>query len=145
VTTVLHAGEGELVGGATTVTIKAGGEQTGGTLYLGEVVAEPGFAGPPRHVHERVHDMFYVLDGTLTVQIGDQTVDLAPGAFACVPPGVVHTFSNSTQAPVRFLNLNTPSGWEDYMRDLSTTLARGGATQAEIGQIASRYDFKVAT
>jgi mannose-6-phosphate isomerase-like protein (cupin superfamily) len=144
VTTVLHAGEGEQVGGATAVTIKAGGEQTGGTFYLGEVVAQPDFPGPPRHVHQRLHDAFYVLDGTLTVQIGDETVELAPGGFACVPPGVAHTFSNRTQASVRFLNFNTPSGWEHYMRDLDTALANGAATQAEIGQIAARYDFRLA-
>jgi quercetin dioxygenase-like cupin family protein len=144
VTTVLGPGEGELVGGATAVTIKAGGEQTGGTLYLGEVVAEPGFPGPPPHFHDRLHDMFYVLEGTLTVRVGDETHEVAAGGFACVPPGVVHTFSNPTQAPVRFLNLNTPAGWEHYMRELGATLAKGGATQAEIGEIASRYDFKLA-
>ena len=34
---------------------------------------EPGFAGPPPHVHERLHDMFYVLEGTLTMRLGDDT------------------------------------------------------------------------
>jgi quercetin dioxygenase-like cupin family protein len=82
------------------VSIKAGGEQTGGTFYLGEVVAQPGFPGPPRHVHERLHDMFYVLDGTVRLQIDEETVELAAGGFACIPPGVVHTFSNPTDASV---------------------------------------------
>jgi hypothetical protein len=40
------------------------------------------------------------------------------------------------------LNFNTPSGWENYMRDLDKALAGGTPTQAEIGEIASRYDFK---
>jgi quercetin dioxygenase-like cupin family protein len=144
VATVLQPGEGEQVGGATTVSIKAGGEQTGGTFYLGEVVAQPGFPGPPPHVHERLHDMFYVLAGTLHLQIGEEAVELAAGGFACIPPGVVHTFSNPTDASVRFLNFNTPSGWELYMRDLDKALAGGAPTQAEIGEIASRYDFRVA-
>jgi oxalate decarboxylase/phosphoglucose isomerase-like protein (cupin superfamily) len=61
-----------------------------------------------------------------------------------VPPGVVHTFSNPSDAPVRFLNFNTPAGWENYMRDLAATLSRGTPTQEEIGDIASRYDFEVA-
>ena len=143
-TTVLQPGEGEVVGGATTVTIKADGERTAGTFYLGEVVAEPGFPGPPRHLHQRLHDMFYVLEGILTLQIDDQTIELKPGAFACVPPGVAHTFSNRSEASVRFLNFNTPAGWEFYMRELGATLAKGAATQAEIGQIALRYDFELA-
>ena len=62
----------------------------------------------------------------------------------CVPPGVVHTFSNQSDAPVRFLNFNTPAGWENYMRDLAAVLASRTPTQEEIGRIASRYDFEVA-
>jgi hypothetical protein len=55
--TVRLAGEGERVGGPTTVTIKATGEETNDSFYLGEVVIEPGFPGPPPHRHRRLHDM----------------------------------------------------------------------------------------
>jgi quercetin dioxygenase-like cupin family protein len=142
--TVHRPGEGEQIGGPTAVTIKATGIETEGSLYVGEVVAQPGFPGPPAHFHERLHDMFYVLDGTLTVRLGDQTAELPAGSFVCVPPGVVHTFSNPSETPVRFLNFNTPAGWEHYMRDLAAALANGTPSQEEIGRIASRYDFRVA-
>jgi quercetin dioxygenase-like cupin family protein len=142
--TVHRPGEGETIGGATTVTIKATGEDTDGSFYLGETLIEPGFPGPPPHRHKRLHDMFYVLDGTLTMRVGDETLELQPGSFVCVPPGVVHTFANRSDAAVRFLNFNTPAGWENYMRDLGTLLARGAPTAEEIGAIASRYDFEVA-
>ncbi|HEV8152651.1 MAG TPA: cupin domain-containing protein [Solirubrobacteraceae bacterium] len=142
--TVHRPGEGEKIGGTTTVTIKATGEETGGSFYLGETVIEPGFPGPPPHRHRRLHDMFYVLDGTLTLRLGDETLELGPGSFVCVPPGVVHTFSNPGDAPVRLLNFNTPAGWEHYMRDLGAALAAGTPTPQEIGQIASRYDFELA-
>ncbi|MDQ3867684.1 MAG: cupin domain-containing protein [Actinomycetota bacterium] len=141
-TVVLRAGEGEHIGGPTSVTIKATGEETSATFYLGEAIAAPGFPGPPPHVHERLHDMFYVLEGTLTLRLDDETVQCEPGTFVCAPPGVVHTFSNQTQAPVRFLNFNTPAGWENYMRDLAGALAAGQPTQEQIGAIASRYDFR---
>ena len=120
--TVHRPGEGERIGGPTTVTIKATGEETNDSFYLGEVVIEPGFPGPPPHRHQRVHDMFYVLDGTLTMRLGDETLELEPGSFVCVPPGVVHTFSNQSDAPVRILNFNTPAGWENYMRILPRRL-----------------------
>ena len=54
---VVHRpGEGEHVEGPSSVTIKAGGDETGGSFYLGEPVVEPGFPGPPPHVHEGLHD-----------------------------------------------------------------------------------------
>jgi quercetin dioxygenase-like cupin family protein len=138
--------EGERLGvGGSSVTIKATGEDTGGTFYLGEVLIEPGFPGPPPHVHDKLHDMFYVLEGTLTVQLGEETRELGAGSFVCVPPGTAHTFSNPGSDPVKLLNLNTPAGWENYMRDLAAATAGGKTpTPAEIGKIASRYDFRVA-
>ena len=140
---VLMPGEGELIGGPSAVTIKATGADTAGTFFLGEGVAAPGFPGLPPHVHERLHDMFYVLEGTLTLRLGDETVELPAGGFACVPPAVVHTFSNRGGHPVRFLNFNTPAGWERYMRDLAEALAKESPSQEEIGRIASRYDFRI--
>ena len=78
----------------------------------------------------------------LTLRLGDETLELVPGSFACVPPGTVHTFSNHSEQPARFLNFNTPGGWENYMRDLAGALAAGSPTPEEIGKIASRYDFR---
>ena len=141
--TVHLPGEGEQIGGPTAVTIKATGEETNGSFYLGEAVVQPGFPGPPPHLHERLHDMFYVLDGTLSMLLGDETIEIPAGSFVRVPPGVVHTFSNPSAAPVRFLNFNTPAGWENYMRDLGAALAKGTPSREDIGEIASRYDFQV--
>src|SRR5436305_10655177 len=93
--TVHRPGESEKIGGPTTVTIKATGEETDDSFYLGEGVIEPGFPGPPPHRHKRVHDMFYVLDGTLTMRLDDETLDLEPGSFVCVPP------SSSTPSATR--------------------------------------------
>jgi mannose-6-phosphate isomerase-like protein (cupin superfamily) len=135
-------GEGEHVGGASSVTIKLDAEGSGGTLYLGESVLQPGFTGPPPHVHERMHDMFYVLDGVLTIRLGEEDVELPPGSFACVPPGVVHTFANRGTEPVRCLNLTTPGGWEHYIRELASLLREGNPASEEIGRVASRYDFR---
>ena len=54
--------------------------------------------------------MFYVLDGILTMRLGDETQQLGPGTFVCVPPGVVHTFANHGDRPVRFLNFKHAFG-----------------------------------
>jgi quercetin dioxygenase-like cupin family protein len=102
-------GEGEHHdAGAAQIVIKAAGEHTGGAFFLTESTLAPGFAGPPPHRHRQLHDMFYVLEGTLTLRLGDRTVEAGPGSFACVPPGVVHTFRNDSDGPVRLLNFNTP-------------------------------------
>ena len=87
--------------------------------------------------------MFYVLEGELTLRLGDETTIAGPGTFVCVPPGVVHTFRNDSDRPVRMLNFNTPSGWENYMRDVAEAARSGPLTPEAIGRVASRYDFEV--
>jgi quercetin dioxygenase-like cupin family protein len=127
--------------GSSEILIKATGDQTRGTFFLSESTIAPGFPGPPPHRHERLVDMFYVLEGVLTVRLGDETHQLGAGSFVCVPPGVVHTFSNTSETAVRFLNFNTPAGWENYMRDLAEAAKSGPLTPDVVGRVASRYDF----
>jgi mannose-6-phosphate isomerase-like protein (cupin superfamily) len=143
---VIHRpGEGERhAAGPAEVVIKATGDDTAGSFFLAENVIAAGFAGPPLHRHEKLLDMFYVLEGTLTLRLGDEILAAGPGTFVCVPPGLVHTFSNASDESVRFLNFNTPSGWEHYMRDLGEAARSGPLTPEAIGRVASRYDFHVA-
>jgi quercetin dioxygenase-like cupin family protein len=144
---LLGPGEGEMLPmGPNTIVMKATSADTGGALFLSETTFAAGAPGPPPHVHEAVTDMFYVLEGTLTVRLGDAEHDVGPGSFMCAPPGVVHTFRNGSERPVRFLNFNTPGGFEAYMRELAAAAAAAGdgpMDSAAIGAIASRYDVRV--
>jgi quercetin dioxygenase-like cupin family protein len=143
---VVHLpGDGErYIAGGSEIVIKATGEDTTGTFFLSESTIPPGFPGPPPHRHEGLVDMFYVLEGVLAVRLGEDTHELEAGSFVCVPAGVVHTFSNTSDRPVRFLNFNTPAGWENYMRDLAEAAKLGALTPDVIGRVASHYDFHPA-
>jgi mannose-6-phosphate isomerase-like protein (cupin superfamily) len=140
--TVLGQGEGTTyVAGTATSVFKATRDSTAGAFSLAEVTIQPGTSGPPPHSHRRLLDSFYVLEGTLTVRVGDEEVEAGPGAYACAPPGVVHTFANRSSEPVRFLNLNTPGGWEDYIRDLAAaTPADGPPDPRVMGEVLARHD-----
>ena len=121
---VRHPGEGEAldVGPAHTL-LKATADTTGGLFTLSESTLPSGSPGPPLHTHERMHDNYYVLEGTLTLHVRDETVEATAGTFGSFPPGVAHTFSNPSDAPVRFLNLNAPGGFDVYLRELAAALS----------------------
>jgi mannose-6-phosphate isomerase-like protein (cupin superfamily) len=81
----------------------------------------PGREGADLHVHRRHSDVFYVLDGELTVRLGPQGEERVAqaGTVVLVPPLVVHGFRNGSDAEVRYLNFHAPgSGFADYMRAL---------------------------
>ena len=80
----------------------------------------------------------------MTVQVGDDELEAPPGTYACVPPGVLHTFANRSEQPVRFLNLNTPGGWEDYICDLAAVMPADGPPDPRVlGEVFARYDVVV--
>lgn len=66
-------------------TIKAGAADTGGLFTFCEDVMTPRTPGPPLHVHDEEDECFYVLDGHLLVQVGEERHDLGPGCFAWLP------------------------------------------------------------
>jgi mannose-6-phosphate isomerase-like protein (cupin superfamily) len=80
------------------VLIKASAETTGGSFSIVEEISP---LDTPRHVHEREDELFFVLDGTLLLDIRDdhkeRTHELAPRQGMVVPKGVVHR----TRAPER--------------------------------------------
>jgi quercetin dioxygenase-like cupin family protein len=68
--------------------------------------------GASAHVHRAHSDLFYVLEGELTVFAGPDRTDhvLQAGTIALAPPMVVHGFRNASDADVKYLNFHGPGG-----------------------------------
>jgi quercetin dioxygenase-like cupin family protein len=82
--------------------------------------------GADLHVHHRHTDLFYVLDGELSLRLGTdgETVAVPAGTLARIPPGVVHGFRNASDADVRYLNLHAPGReFATFMRALRDGIA----------------------
>jgi quercetin dioxygenase-like cupin family protein len=80
-----------------------------GALGVVEMELGPGALGPPLHLHPTHGEGFYVLDGQLTVQVGEQIVTGRPGSWMFAPR---HTLANHTDAPTRVLCVFAPGGFE---------------------------------
>lgn len=144
---ILLPGEGErIAAGASTAVMKATAETTGGAFSMSEATFPAGMNGPPPHAHRYTTDTFYVLEGTLHMTVGDSEFDASAGSYILVPPGVVHTFANISDEPVRFLNINSPGWLEEYLRDLAGAMRRGTIPGSpEFERIVGKYDFVVPT
>ena len=73
----------------------ATGEDTNGKYALWEAIVPPG-GGPPPHVHSREEEGFYILEGEITFQIGDERLVATAGMFANMPVGTPHSFKNES-------------------------------------------------
>ncbi len=139
---VFAESEGEVFGaGPSQMRFLA--QSPGQEIAITDCTVPPGFPGPVRHRHARMTDIFYVLEGTLTLHLEEGPRELGPNGFAVVPPGVVHTYSNPGPVPMRFLNIYQPAGNEHYLKEVARLTAAGRApSPAEMAEIAARYDFE---
>jgi uncharacterized cupin superfamily protein len=105
--------------------------------------------GADLHVHHHHTDLFYVLDGELTVRLGvdDRAVTVPAGTLARVPPDVVHGFRNGSDDQVRYLNFHAPGqrfaeflraarDGRDFLYDQHEPPADGGrpTSEATVGE-----------
>lgn len=126
-------------------TFKVVSRDTDGSHTVIEMTVAANFAGPPPHFHRAMDEEFYVVDGELTVRVGEQTVTAVRGAYAYIPRGVVHTFANRSDRPATFLDIAHPAGFERYYRDLSAAFleARGMPSQETFKALFAKYDIEV--
>jgi len=139
---VIQAGEGRALSlRGTRVGYKTEGERPAGGPTVLEFTAVAGF-NTGDHVHSRIEEIFYVLEGELTIRAGDRILHAKPGDFVLVPPGVPHGFANPQGDPAKMLLLISPAGaHEQYFEELAELLAKPGAPDVQaIGELRKRYD-----
>ena len=78
-------------------------------LGVALVTQPPGIA-TPLHRHDKEAEAFYVLEGRLSYQAGDDLFELYAGCFIHLPQGVPHAFRIRGDQPAKFLALTTPGG-----------------------------------
>jgi hypothetical protein len=68
----------------------------------------------------------------------------SPGDTVVKPRGIAHAFWNPGDEPVRFLEVITPAGFEDYFAEVEPLLSGPGAPDAEaLGAVMGRYALEM--
>lgn len=100
------------------VVVLARGDEPGGDYDLVEftIPLEPGVV--PVHIHHHDDEAFYVLEGELLLQIGDDQHRLTAGSYAFGPRGVPHAYQNTGDGPARILVIYTPGTFVSMMDEL---------------------------
>ena len=110
--------------------VKASSADTGGQYALLEMTAPPGLQ-TPLHVHYREDEGFYVLEGSVTIRVGDETVELAAGQHAYGPRDVPHTFTIGPDG-AKMLWVLVPGGFEDFIEDVSVPALQPTVPPADV-------------
>ncbi|MEO7335886.1 MAG: cupin domain-containing protein [Caldimonas sp.] len=101
---------------------KADGDETASRYSVSEWWLDAHTQGPGAHSHAE-DDVFYVLDGVMSLRVGDAWIDAARGSFVLVPGGVVHDFENRSDRRAGVLNLSVPGPFEPEMPGIAQWFA----------------------
>jgi quercetin dioxygenase-like cupin family protein len=135
------SGESYDVIGGNHVTIKATGEDTDGAFTVIETIVPP-HAGPPRHVHHRESETFYVVEGEFEFHVGDEKTSATAGAFLIAPPDVPHQFRNISDRPGKLLVVCQPAGFENFIKEFATLPANAPPDPARMAAIGIKYGIE---
>lgn len=107
---------------AALAVIKATAADTGGSMTIVEMTEPPG-AEAPLHVHHREDEAFWILDGSVTVYVGDAVIEASAGDYAFGPRDIPHRYVVGP-AGCRMLFICTPGGFENLVREMSVPAER---------------------
>ncbi len=101
----------------------------------------------PWHVHHREDEAFYIIEGEITVYVGEQVTKGKPGDFIFAPKGKPHMYTVDSPGYARMLMIFSPPGFENFVR--ATSVAATSLTPPppesieidfdEVAKLAAQY------
>lgn len=111
--------------------VKVSPEDCDGQLAAFHLVAPP-MSGPPRHVHSREDEWFYVLEGELVFELDGVRHVVGADGSVWLRRGVVHAYQNFTERDARLLIITTPGRFADFFVEVSAAAPSGGMPTPEV-------------
>ena len=124
--------------GFSTILFKVPSSETnGGVFVIEHKHLLPG--GPALHLHLNQEEWFYVMEGEVAFQVGDQRLQLHAGESVLAPRRVPHTFSSVGATPARMIIAFCPAGkMEQYFHD-----AENAKAEAYEASFMARYEMEM--
>ncbi|WKN30315.1 cupin domain-containing protein [Porifericola rhodea] len=113
---ILKSGEGrEYICGNMTAIFKADENETDARYSISEWWMQPHSDGPGAHLHETHDEVFYVLEGSPSILVGEEWVETEKGSMIRIPANTLHDFANRKAERCGLLNFFIPGGFERNM------------------------------
>ena len=114
-------------------------EATDGAISVIMGCHKPG-EGPPDHVHFNQEEVFFIVEGSYELTVGDQTSTAGPGTIVFIPRNVVHRFKNVGDTTACMLDWSLPGGQDHYFKAISDLAAGDGFTGEQVMEISKNFD-----
>lgn len=127
---------------AGTLRVLVPASATDGRFAVVELTEHPPYR-TPAHRHPEMDESFYVLEGTLALEIAGRSHRLPAGSFVHIPRGTVHAQGSADGNPVKLLATFSPGAFDQFFLDrveLAKTVPRSDpAFQDRMMEVVRRY------
>jgi quercetin dioxygenase-like cupin family protein len=125
------------------ITFQATSVDTNGA-YAFWVDDPPGHVGPPKHVHSREEEGFYVIEGQVQFRAGHVNAILSKDSFIALPKGIPHSWINISTGQAKLVTFTAGAGNEGFFLTLGAPGVGPAGPRAtlpleEINQRTRRY------
>jgi uncharacterized RmlC-like cupin family protein len=97
-------------------------------------------------VHHAEAEAFFILEGSLELTCGDETVTAGPGDFVYTPPDVPHKYAAVGEQPARLLHLFSRPGFEEFFVEAGAPLDQppaGPPDPEHFLRVVQKYDMEL--
>lgn len=91
---------------------------TNGLFSSVECAVAPKTMGPTPHWHKELDELMFVLEGTASVLVGDEVVQIEAGGWHLRPRMIKHTFFNASDKPLRFVDMYFNQPFEEFLEKI---------------------------
>lgn len=91
---------------------------TNGLYSSVECAVAPKTMGPPPHAHKELDELMYVIEGSASILVGNDVVEVKAGGWHLRPRMIKHTFWNATEQPLRFIDMYFNQPFEEYLEKI---------------------------
>jgi quercetin dioxygenase-like cupin family protein len=120
---------------------KVTNEDSAGACSLFELVARPQ-TGPPRHIHHREDEWYYVLAGEFLFEVDGVKYTLPVGGSIWAPRDLPHVWANTSTTEGRMILMCQPGGFENFF-DAFVKGMIDKVSPAQMEQLYARYGMEM--
>lgn len=96
--------------------------QTNRQFSCMEGIMGPKLMGPAPHVHKDLDELMFVQEGTVSILVDDKVYEVEAGGWHLRHHGLVHTFWNATDKPVRYIDMFFSQDFENFLEAMFAKL-----------------------
>ena len=101
-------------------------------LMIAETPAQ--MQGPPPHLHHSYKESFLIVEGEMEFMVNGEIRQVKAGESVDIPPGTLHTFSNKSDQPCKWINIHSPKGFRDFFEEMGVPVTAEDSFQKSLSE-----------